>query len=276
MKVIGFHTSWGCSEWAVRSLYNHLRICDEILVSVQAHDEIMVPFGDDTYERIAIEFANDERVKIIPEVFGRGNINTVKCLILNEMLTYVAPGDVVMLCDADEFYDDNSIKEIQSEIDGDWDMLRVYDRFFCINMNYYVGGSHGRFWRIKSNAKFYPTQNLVPVPVNVKTILEDNPMFHYSMLQSMERRIAYWTSDSARDSVQIEWIKNIYNKWNPEGTLDEIRDMAEKNYQLTGNRGFWFNSGVREHETEYLFRYNGQHPEEIEFSNFRNKKDFRK
>ena len=275
MKTVGMFTAFGCAEWAVRALENHLNICDEILVSIQAHDDCMVQFADDTYERIAIEFANDQRVKIIPKIAVRGNINTVKCVILNEMISYTEVGDILMLCDADEFYDENAVKEIKKTFNEDWDMLRIHDMFFMFNFDWYVKSSHGRFWRRKHGAQFYPTQNMQPKANKVKLILEDSPMHHYSMLQSTDRREAYWGSDSARSGVAIEWLNKIYKKWNPDATLDEIRGMAEENYCLTGNRGVWFNKGVTEEETQFLFRYKGEHPNEVEFSPFRHFPDFR-
>jgi len=65
-------------------------------------------------------------------------------------------------------------------------------------------------------------------------------------------------------------------KWNLDGTKEELEDLADENYRLTGTRGFWFNDGVIQDEhVPYLFRYDGPHPEEIEFSKFTSIKDFR-
>jgi hypothetical protein len=276
MKTVGLFTGWGCEEFAVRAIENHLRICDTMLVSIQEHDDSMLEFGDSTYERVAIEFANDPRVKIIPKVFGRGRIDSVKCMILNEMLSYVSTGDIVMLCDADEFYDEGAIAEIKKALtEDDWDMLRVKDRFFCFNMDWYVGSSHGRFIRVKHGSKFYPTQQYIPAPNNVKTILEDNPMFHYSMLMNPEYRRVFWEDEGKHHMVS--WLNNIYMRWDLNANLGDMRKLAEANYIITGTKGFWFNKNVDEDEhAPYLYRFEGRHPDEIEYSPLRNVKDFRK
>jgi len=273
MKITGFYFAWACEDWVLKSIANKLKICDEIFVSVQAHTPQMALLADKTESLVAN--LGDKRVHMVPQIPLSGNIDVTKCKILNSMLELVCTGDTIMLCDSDEFYDDNAIKEIKEETaKDDWDMIRVHDRFFCINMNWYLGGSHGRFWKVKQGSKFYPTQNILPEPLNVKLILEDNPMFHYSMLMPLEYRKAFWESEQKWHMV--EWLDKIYTKWNLDAISSEMKELASENYRITGHDGFWFNGGVDELDMPpYLHRFEGSHPEEIEFSTLRNKKDYR-
>ncbi len=244
MAVIGMCTAWGNSDLAIRALRNHLKICDQILVSVEAHSKSLVKYEDDTLEKV-MEFAKEKPVKVIPFMGVAktcNNPDTAKPPILNYMLRFVNNGDIVMMCDSDEFYSDEAISEIKEHFkQTDWDFTRIHDMFFVKDTEHYVKGSHGRFWRIKQGSEFHPTQNIYPPPVITRTILEDNPMCHLSLLVNEEMRRDYWESEGK--TLQVEWWDKVYLPWNVDGDNEHL---IHKNYTLTGNKGIWMNSGVEE------------------------------
>ena len=268
MRVIGLFTSWGAEDWAPLAIKNHLKICDVIYVAIEPHCEELRRFRDNTFERIAE--IDDERIKFLPKVEINNNPIVTKCDMLNVVLNYVETGDVLMLCDSDEFYDDNAVTEIHSMLDAEWDMLRVKDRFFCINFDWYVGGSHGRFWKIKPGARFYPSQHMSPEPLVVPTILNASPMYHYSMLTNPEMREVYWECYGRH--MQAEWQREVYMKWDLDATPEEMAKLAFQCYKISGTNAFWFNSSniTQDYEPPYLREYLGKHPvEELRKDDFR-------
>ena len=276
MKVIGAFTAWGCQDFATKALLNHLKICDVIYINVSAHSPRMERFADKTLSDVRnLASKMPDRLKMVRNQEQASNPDITKCRILNEILNYADPGDVLMLCDADEFYSEDSVEELMLEFaKDDWDMLRVFDRFFCINLWHYVNSSHGRFWRISARSKFYPTQNMSPSAENIKTVLADAPMFHYSLLTNLAMRREFWRSEERY--MQVDWLNKIYQKWPYPFKMDKIKKLAELNYQITGNRGFWFNAGVDElSSAPYLKTFDGQHPKEIQESDLVFREDFR-
>lgn len=262
MATIGMYTTWGNADMSIKALKNHLKICDKIFVSIEAHSLALEKYADSSYDDI-VEFSKDNPIKIIPPLGVAKEYNhpdSAKCAILNYMLRFVTPGDVLMLCDSDEFYSTDAIEEIKEHIKKtDWDFMRIHDMFFCINLDWYVKGSHGRFWRMKPGTRFFPTQNVFPAPVITRMILKDNPMFHLSMLIGEGQRRDFWVSE--KQDNKVLWLDNIYTKWDLHGDNSKL---AWKNYSITGNHGFWMNTGVEEAEKPtYLFYRDFELPEEL-------------
>ena len=100
-------------------------------------------------------------------------------------------------------------------------------------------------------------------------------MFHYSMLQGVEFKRRFWQAEDK--PVREDWLDKVYKRW-VAGDKKTTIELAEENYKLTGNRGFWFTAGGVEElkKPPYLTRYFGEHPPEIERSKLRETKDFRK
>lgn len=281
-KVIGFFTAWGNQQWAVPALHNHLKICDEIFVSVEPHHPGMKCFEDDTYKLLREEFKDDKRVRFFPYVgvaddyirhSSDSNPNVGKCLLLNKFLKYAAKDDILMICDSDEFYGEEAVKELKYwTVKGGWDSLSVHNNFFCINTDWYMEAMHRRMFRNKDNSRFFPTQNFQPQPFRTVQALEKNPMCHASMLFPLSYKRKFWETEDR--PMQVTWLNDIYEKWVPGEANTELID---KNYRLTGNKGFWFtedNMGAPM-SSPWLYKYEGEWPEEIEKSGIREIKDFR-
>jgi hypothetical protein len=283
-KVIGLMTAWAAEDWIVPAINNHLKICDEMIIaSVPFHPKFVAldPMAK-TLEKLTDTFYSNKKITIMPFRACKasdGN-ESFKCEILNRMLQVQLPdqGDILMICDVDEFYDDLAIAELQEEfLKNDWDRLDVCSRFFCINMQWHVNSDHPRF--IKYNDRrfyFKPTQNPVPYRKFIKKILSENPMFHYSMLMSLAFKRTHWETEKINfNRKKLQWLNELYANYDPTN-IERCKALGEKNKQYFGRKGFWLkNTVVESPDPPYLFQYTGPHPIEIERSPMRNKKDFR-
>lgn len=260
MKVVGFMNAWQCSSMIEHSIENHLKICDELYVSVSSHAKKFDCLEDDTLEKVKKYNVNIVNYKRASET----NCNVSKCHILNNMIrdSELHVDDVIMICDADEIYDDIAITEIKDNFKlSGWDTLQVTDRFFVIDGNWYVNtDGHWRFHRVRPGCNFVPTQRIVPPARSTKQIIKNCPMFHYSMLMGHNYKKAHWQSEGNINDSKVRWLEEIYFKWDP-NDIDLCNNLARKNQEITGVRGFWCNNGVVEKpEAPYIFEYTESHP----------------
>jgi hypothetical protein len=277
-------TAWAAADWIVPVIYNHLKICDKILVYIGPFHPDFERFdkGKETLKAARQEFYNNSRVIFLDAEVPRKTTGNeyFKCGVLLKMLQsgIVRRGDIAMICDVDEFYDDNAIAELQEEfLKEDWDQLDVCSRFFCINMSWFVKSDHPRFFRVNSNDfHFIPTQKPIPLRKSVKMVLHDNPMFHYSMLMGLDFKRVHWQTEKINyHANKLRWLDELYAKYDPEN-IDLCKIFAEQNRGYFGRKGFWLKDSVQESpDPPYLFHYDGEHPAEIERSPMRNVKDFR-
>jgi hypothetical protein len=283
-KVIGLMTAWAAADWIVPAIHNHLKICDRILVYIGPFHRDFKKFDIhlETFETARDEFYNNSRVIfLLPnQHVGTDGNEAFKCSILLKMLRsgIVSCGDIAMICDVDEFYDDNAIAELQEEfLKEDWDQLNVVSRFFCINMGWYVRSDHPRFFQVNSDAfHFVPTQKPIPLRKSVKMVLENNPMFHYSMLMGLEFKRVHWQTEKINfHPNKLRWLDELYAHYDP-NDIELCKALGEKNKEYFGCMGFWLKDTVQAPaDPPYLFKYEGEHPSEIENSPMRHVKDFR-
>jgi len=271
--IYGLFSAWGCQGMSVMAIENHLRICDKIFVCIQSYNPSYDHLGDGTAGAVQERWGDDDRVTILPPGpphTGKEPYGKPRCNILKRLLAEASPvdGDVIMICDADEFFDDNAVLEIKKEVqDKTIDLFRISGMFMVLDGSWYVKGTHGRFVTYKKGMSFTPTQNPVPAVRSSKIILLQHPMHHYSMVAGMEYKKICWSMFGTKSlqKSRIGWIDEIYSKWDPEN-IDLCKDLAEKNESITGHLGFWVNDGVEEpKDPPYLYRFDGQH----QFGGFR-------
>jgi hypothetical protein len=270
MRVIGLMCAWACEDWINPAIENHLRICDEIYVNISAHHHLFNKFRDKTRLYANKKWEGNKDVKLMEGsgVNKRDDVAGVaKARILNRMIyeSHAKPGDILMICDTDEFYNLKAVAELMRLFkQHDWEMLSVRDMMFVLKGNWYVLTEHNRFFRFDKGFYFLPTQRPVPAPAVKRIVLNDCPMYHYSMLVPMEYRKVFWQMDLActnrsKLKSRLDWIDRIYLKWEPDN-LVKCRALARKNQDITGNYGFWFHGEVKEKpEPPYLFEYSGEH-----------------
>lgn len=273
MRVIGLMCAWACEDWINQAIKNHLLICDEIYVNISSHHHLFNKFRDETRLRVNQELRKDsKKIRMIEGsgVSKRDDIAGVaKARILNRMIyeSKAKPGDIFMICDSDEFYSLKAVVQLNDWFRRDnWLKLMVRDRMFVLDGKWYVLTEHSRFFRFDKGFYFLPTQRPVPKPEAnmIKTVLDDCPMFHYSMLVPIEYRKVFWQTDLACTNQtllksRLDWIDQIYLKWKPDN-WELSMELAEKNKGITGNNGFWFHDGVKEGPSpRFLFEYKGEH-----------------
>lgn len=274
MKIIGFFTAWACEDWIEYSIKQAIELVDELIVCISPHSKYFERIKDNTFI-IAKKHLNNSKVKLLRHNYDSNKTaDENKCDILNKMLQIsenIEKGNLIWILDADEFFSKEAIKEIKDYLNNnnDFDEIEFKSRFFCINLNYYVMSSHIRIFKIKTTICYFtPTQRFNPPPLKKIILLNNNPMFHYSMLTGEQMRGIYWSSTEK----WLIWYMKIYKSYDP---LNEDFWM-KKNQLITGKYRFWVTSeNIVEKNNHGLFKYDGKHPELIENSPLKNISDFR-
>lgn len=276
MKIIGLLTAWASEDWIECSIQQALDLVDELIISIGAHNKYFKMIEDKTEEKVQ-KYLTNKKIKVVQAVSGPSNDpDKNKCTTLNRMLHIsdnIEIGNLIWILDLDEFYSKNAIDEINLFIrtNSDFDEIQFVSYYFCINLDYYIISHLNRIFKIKQkDIYFTPTQILNPKCVKTVTLLENNPMFHYSLLTGEQLRAIYWLSTDKFE--RLIWYMKIYKKYNPlKGEY-----WMKKNQELNGIYGFWFhNIDIIENNGHGLFRYHGKHPELIENSPLKQISDFR-
>jgi len=187
-------------------------------------------------------------------------------------------GDIVSICDVDEFFDNKAVQEIEKlKSNYKWDIIDLDARYFAVNMQWFMFQiGLARFFRAANkNFEFVPTQRpafCTPGPRTRIRALKHNPLFHYSLLMPLRHKLAHWGSEKGAKPIKLKWLKEIYMKWNPEDKA-LCNKLAAKN--PTPCNGFYVNNDMGcPKQSPFLHPYTGTHPKEIG-KNFINNKDFR-
>lgn len=262
MKVIGLLTAWASEDWIVPCVRNAMTYVDELRVCVAYHHPDMADMEDDTEKLVRGLTAGYSNVRVYGGMCNN-DYNTMpdvaKCRILNAMLRGHTVGDVAMICDVDEFYDEAGAKEIREFAESDHDMGVVQARYFAVDYKHCVINTDmPRLFRIVPGFSFSPTQRPNPTPKSPHTL--QNLMFHYSLFTNPELRRRYWRyspiGNPAKQKMKQDWFDQIYLKWD----LNDEERMMTENERLTGNHGFWLQNDMVEKEGGGLLIYDGPHP----------------
>ena len=276
MEIIGILMAWAAEDWIEYAMKQALSLVDELLVAIGPFHPFYKLLEDDTYKR-AKKFFLNPKVKVV-EMSCNPNLtpDQNRSVTANRMLKVsdnIKPGNIIWTFDQDEYYSKESIEEILNYIENDnFDLLYVVDRMFCINFNYFILYKHERIDRIKSkDCYFTPIQRMNPLPKKIVTLLDKNPMFHYSMLMGEQLKGIQWLLEDIPKAAL--WYKKIYNHYDPKNEEYWMR----KNHELTGRYGFWRDPKEKliEKDGHGLFRYEGKHPAILENSFLRKIPDYR-
>lgn len=182
--------------------------------------------------------------------------------------------DWCFISDSDEFYTSEQLTQIHKCLKHtDYNIVTVTARMFFFNFRYYIEQSLNRFIRVTPGLFFKPGQ--VPHYQNGQpyasgeTILQNDPMFHYSFVRRTEleiqRRIMEYCANQ-RDRRIFEWIDKVYLTWTPENA----EAIYAINETITGNRGINFVPPAKP-----LNKYEGPHPAVLDEHPFRHLDDVR-
>lgn len=188
----------------------------------------------------------------------------------------IQENDWYFLCDADEFYTNSQKKSLKKTLaNTKKDYIKIHDRMFAYNFQYYRDGIHGRFYRFKKGMRFawygqqplYKNGNYYKNESNTEA-LKDNPMFHYSFVKITDRemkRRKMEVKGGRRTKDIYRWIEKIYLKW----TEEKAENIYRKNKKLFGTYGWFYK------ENKTLKKYTGPHPKILDNHPYRHVKDMR-
>lgn len=273
-KIIGLLTAWGAKDWIHPAIKQAVEYCDEVMVIVAPHGSGLKKFEDDTYN-ICKEYHG---VKLLDFTSSSRYVSDTKAEALTYMLKNSElnkPGNWLWILDVDEFYTQSAFGAIKVAIEsGKYDYIRVEEKFFLINMQHYLEGSHGRLIKVVSvEDRFLITNQYTREAEKVFTLPRETGMFHYSMLTNTDIRLAWWRTNFAGHTHprRSKWLGEIYLKYD----LENEDYWLAKNLELSGIKSPWFNEGLSPDADGRLFRYTGTHPKFIEETNLPKVTDFR-
>jgi hypothetical protein len=278
MKLVGMMCAWSSEMWIGACIENVIDHLDLLLINVSPHHKDFVDLEDRT-EEIVKEYS--KIYKRIVLVDSNNDLNDWpdhnKCRILNNFLEYTEPNDVVMIIDADEFYCQESWKEIDHFVKhNDYHNVGVMPaKYFCVDFwHYCINPEMERLFRTDEGFKFTPTQrpNFKQVPYKF-----NNQMFHYTMLLNPEMKRRYWKyspiGNPKVSESKVKWLNEIYLKYE----VDNPVPYLVKNKQITGKQRFWCGPDMIECPTNGLYRDAFlEHPECFDKTDLPAIKDFRR
>jgi len=272
-KLIGLIGVWGVESWIRPALKQALEYCDEVIVCVAAYSESLKRFEDNTLE-IAMSFKD---VKVV-SFTGASTLTRTRPQILNKMLKeseYFTIDNWVWILDVDEFYPENSFREIKEIVKKlEFDQINVPAKFFLINMRHYLNSTHPRLFKIRKNEKneFRPTQHWHGVK-RIFTLSVENGMFHYSLLLNLHLRREQWKTEypGKIQANKTSWLDNIYLNYD----LGNEEYWINENKELFGIKSPWFAKCFSPDKDGKLFRYEGRHPKFVEEVGLTKIEDFR-
>lgn len=281
--------AWGAKDFIGPALQQAKEYCDEVLVCVAPHSEVMRQFEDGTYD-ITREFINkNPDVDWVPWD-ATGHHSITKASILNKMLQrsrYNEPGNWIWILDVDEFYTRQTYLNVKNFVENSkfhhqFDRGEFQEFYFYINTQWFLTGSHLRLFKIKfRGCEFQPTQRWPyaehPIVFDFKTM----PMYHYGMLTNPHAKVAFWQSEYPGNAQndKVVWIRDIYRNYD----LTFQPYWSEENRIRFGIVSPWFSDSFGPTESGTLHKYDeavyGKHPHFIgedllSVPDFRRKYDF--
>jgi len=271
MKFIGLVTAWGCDRWISKAIEQALNICDEVIVSVGPHSNVMKQFEDNT---LNICESYGDKIKMVPVVFKSFHGDT-KAATMNRMLEYSSLFDIgnwIWLLDADEFYFPEDVKIIKETAKTEkYNFIYTNELFFYVNMKRYLKSMRGRVWRIENkNERFYPTNNWTGKR-DKKIVVGKKGMFHYSLLFNPYAKIKFWETEyNKRQDKKVRWMKEIYMNYD----FSNEDFWVSKNVDIVGEKTPLLGGDIKPDENGRCYIYKGKHPPLIEQSDFVKNKRF--
>ncbi len=192
----------------------------------------------------------------------------------------IKDADWYMICDCDEFYSDRQKITIREALEtAAQDAFKVNARYFFYNFKYFIYMHLSRFFRVTEGMFFRPGQ--YPFYANSKAyyeespavlLLEDDPMFHYSLTKrpccEINRRLMEYCAVQ-RNRWVFDWIDQVYLQWTPE-RAEEIYELNRKRFN--GQGGIFFGGC---HDAQRLQIYEGEHPGVLDNHPYRHIEDIR-
>lgn len=274
-KIIGLLTAWGAESWIRPALKQALEYCDEVMIVVAGHSPEIKGFEDNTYN-ICKEYPDAKLLDFEPTETScfRKKSEGFNHMLRNSRLHAV--GNWLWVLDVDEFYTESAFKAIKVAIESnEYNRIKMEERFFLINMQHYLEGSHYRLIRVEDTRDTFVITNQWSGKAKETYILpRENGMFHYSMLVNPKMQCAQWKVEypEAYKVNGPRWIDEIYLNYE----LGNEDYWTEQNLKLFGIKSPWLNEAMTPDKDGRLFTYKGEHPRFIEEIGYPKIKDFRR
>lgn len=276
-KIIGCLVAWGAEDFIEAAMNQALEYCDEVHVCIAPHSQKMKKYEDSTF-LLAKKYFNDEKVSWYTfDNSEFSNHSSSKSEILNSMLSnskLMKPGNWIWILDVDEFYNEQTYRQIKELIHpfSPYDRIDFQEFYFYINMWNFLEGDHLRLFKIKSEDNiFYPTQRW---PYATKPVLLSKCMYHYGMLTNPHAKVDFWKSEYPwqEQNNKVKWLTEIYKNYD----LNNEEYWINQNYERFGIKSPWFSDSFKPRIDGKLFKYiSGDHPKFIN-KELLNVKDFRR
>ena len=275
-KLVGIITAWGAEPFIEPAIKQGLEYCDELIVSVSENHPAYHKFADNTME-ICQKYGN--QIKLV-EGMGGSDHPSSKGNTMIKMLndTNNNKKDTwIWILDADEFYFEADLSAIRDLIKEDYVKIELPEKFFLINMSYYIKTSRSRIKRI-------PMDNMTTIRTNIlgneggKThVLEtEDGMHHYSFLLNPYFKREFWTQHygglTPETRNYIKWLDHVYLQFEPDNQEEYIgkcKELFNQDHIL----GPLFNKETT--NNGYLFEYQGDYPKHIKEAGLHEINDFR-
>jgi len=274
-KIIGLLKAWGAKDWIRPAIKQALEYCDEVIVSIGAYTPRLGEFEDDTYN-ICKEYRD---IKLLKYEVSKQYVCQAVADAHNNMLKISelhGQGNWLWILDVDEFYPDSAYEEIKTIIESNkYDFIGVEEKFFFINMQHYLEGSHWRLIRVEDTKDFFVSVNDWSRKPKAPYLLPRRTgMFHYSMLADTRIHRVRWETEypGTAQPHKVKWLDKIYLNYE----FEKEDYWIEQNLKMFGIKSPWFNKGFTPNEDGKLFIYTGQHPKFIEEIGHPKVKDFRR
>jgi len=266
MRKLGVMSIWGREDFVLPALEQALDLVDEVAVTVCCMHPALEKFRDRSRD-LALGFARGEPrvhyLEMLPNYSLKWEVHMSE--VLNALLDALRPesGDIVWLLDCDEFYNEAAQAEIAERIESDdsFSSLRLKSYMVGPDFYHYLISWHTRIHRHRNGRKFIPTSFYAPIDPNPPVILENCPMFHYSLACSSEMKQTFWLVERGlptppEQQAKADWVDKVYKGYD---TSDQSRSLEQAQIE-TGRHRFWFGDNIQEVEGGGLFKLTERHP----------------
>lgn len=284
MRIVGVMPVYEEADWIEYAVEGIIDFVDELIIT-EGYTGAPWHFwanrsSDGTLEILEKLKKRYDKIKVLKSPWHltkeRGKAWSYNRMVRASM--YNEPDNWIFVVDADEFYTNEQLGKIRATLEEtDKDLISVHARMFVYNFRCFIPVLHARLIRITKGMIFKPSQNphykngnsYSKRPEETDTVLENDPMFHYSFVKPpirMNKRLEMEVQGGRRSPAVLRWFEDVFMKWSEQ----DADDIYKKNKTITGNSGILFAG-----PSERIQIYNGRHPEVLNEHPFRWTKDVR-
>ena len=254
MRIHVLYNAYNEVDLVERSLNTIYPYVDSIAIADVMHSDGFTLSTDGTHEKITSFLARNKngKTKLLyrkPKKLNYGYKRN-QGIIKTELMSLCNPkeGDWVWVVEADEFYHEDSLKQLRSRYILNHQALQYNKRWIAVTMLNFAYDLHhcffgwsGRFFRYKANASFeicnkFMWGNEIVYNDMYRWDLPVQYMFcyHLKYVKPIDRLAQRYNFPNNSDlNSKKEWFNNVFKKW-PENK----EEAYTYNKNILGNNGF--------------------------------------